>query len=167
MSTPSNTDGIAKVSKLIESARISMLTTMTDDGKHVSRPMALQQVEFDGNLWFFANENSATAKEIKANPSVNVSFSNSKNNEWTSIAGSAVVVHDLAKAKELWNPILTAWFNDGLETPGLTLIRVHVESAQYWDGPDSKVVSLLGMVRAAVTRNSDNYPDTQEGTIVL
>lgn len=167
MSTPSRADGIATIAKLIESTRISMLTTMTDDGTHVSRPMTLQQIDSDGVMWFFANENSATAKEITANPSVNVSFSNTKDSEWTSIAGSAAVVHDHAKAQELWNPLLAAWFTDGLETPGLTLLRVQVDSAQYWDGPDSKVVSLLGMVRAAITRNSDNYPDTQAGTIVL
>ena len=43
------TDGTAKVAELVDAARICMLTTMTDDGQHVSRPMALQDVEFDGD----------------------------------------------------------------------------------------------------------------------
>lgn len=37
--------------------------------------------------------------------------------------GTAAIVHDEAKEEELRNPILNAWFSDGLETPGLALIR--------------------------------------------
>ena len=44
--------------ELVDRARIGMLTTMTESGKHVSRPMALQEVEFDGDLWFFCYDDS-------------------------------------------------------------------------------------------------------------
>jgi general stress protein 26 len=47
-------NGVAKVAELVERATICMLTTMTADGRHMTRPMALQEVEFDGDLWFFA-----------------------------------------------------------------------------------------------------------------
>ncbi len=43
-------DGVAKVAELVERATICMLTTMTADGRHLARPMALQDVEFDGDL---------------------------------------------------------------------------------------------------------------------
>jgi len=36
-----------------------MLTTVTESAKHVSRPMALQEVEFDRALWFFCYDDSA------------------------------------------------------------------------------------------------------------
>ena len=49
---------------LIKGARISMLTTMTTDGKHVSRPMAVQDVEFDGDLWFFAYSDSDAVAQV-------------------------------------------------------------------------------------------------------
>lgn len=143
-----------------------MLTTMTSEGAHVSRPMGLQQVEFDGDLWFFASEDSDKVAEISAEASVNVSFSDSKASSWTSVSGTAEIVHDRAKAEELWNPILQAWFTDGLDTPGLTLIKVHADTAEYWDGPSSKVVRLVGMVRAAVTHNPDAVPGENE-TVTL
>jgi general stress protein 26 len=38
---------VRHVAELVDRARISMFTTMTESGKHVSRPMALQDVEFD------------------------------------------------------------------------------------------------------------------------
>jgi general stress protein 26 len=140
-----------KLTELIKNARMAMLTTMTVDGKHVSRPMALQEAEFDGDLWFFTYENSAKVHDITLQPEVNVSFSDKNANAWVSIAGYAEVVHDRSKAEQLWNPLLKAWFPDGLDTEGLTLLRVRADSAQYWDAPNSKVANLLAMAKAAVT----------------
>jgi general stress protein 26 len=150
------------VAELVERAEIGMLTTMTRDGRHVSRPMALQRTEFDGDLWFFAYQDSDKVAQISVHPEVNVSFSNTKQSEWTSLTGTAAVVHDRAKAEELWSPPLEAWFEDGLDTPGLTLIRVHAQSAEYWESPSSKVVRLLGMATAAVTGDPERFPSTNE-----
>jgi general stress protein 26 len=150
------------VAELVERAEIGMLTTMTRDGRHVSRPMALQRTEFDGDLWFFAYQDSDKVAQISVHPEVNVSFSNTKQSEWTSLTGTAAVVHDRAKAEELWSPPLEAWFEDGLDTPGLTLIRVHAQSAEYWESPSGKVVRLLGMATAAVTGDPERFPSTNE-----
>lgn len=139
------------VTKLLRDARIAMLTTMTDDGRHVSRPMGLQEVEFDGDLWFFTEETSHKVAEVRQRPQVNVAVSDQKHSAWVSISGTAEVVHDRARAEELWNPFLKAWFPDGVETPGLTLIKVRADSAEYWDSPSAKVVQLVGLVKAAVT----------------
>jgi general stress protein 26 len=155
-------ESAAHVAELVDRAQICMLTTMTADGRHVSRPMALQEAEFDGDLWFFAYEDSAKVSQLRSNPQVNVSFSNSKQSEWTSISGAAEVVHNPEKAEQLWSPPLKAWFEDGLDTPGLTLIKVHAGTAEYWEGPSSKVVRLLGVARAAAARDKDAFPGTNE-----
>ena len=42
-----------KVAELIKGQKFGFLTTTTPEGKLTSRPMALQEVEFDGDLWFF------------------------------------------------------------------------------------------------------------------
>ena len=47
-----------KVAELAKGIRVAMLTTIDDAGHYVSRPMAQQQVEFDGDLWFFAERHS-------------------------------------------------------------------------------------------------------------
>ena len=148
------------IAELVSDAKVGMLTTTTAEGKQVSRPMGLQEAEFDGDLWFFAYDDSAKVAQIKATPEVNVSFSDSKNSSWTSIAGRAEIVHDRAKAEELYSPTLKAWFPDGLETPGMTLIKIHADTAEYWEGPDSTAGFVLGVVRAAVTKNPDNDPIT-------
>ncbi|GAA2563087.1 pyridoxamine 5'-phosphate oxidase family protein [Winogradskya consettensis] len=152
--------------ELVKAARIGMLTTMTVDGRHVSRPMGLQEVEFDGDLWFFTYSDADLVAQIKVNPQVNVSFSDDKQHSWTSVSGTAVQVDDRAKAEQLWNPMLKAWFPEGLETPTLTLVKVNAETAEYWEAAhSSKVVTLLGAVKAAVTGKT---PDAGENeTVVL
>ena len=153
-----------KVKKMAADAKICMLTTRTRDGKLVSRPMALQDIEFEGELWFFTYAGSDLAAEIEVHPQVNVAFSDPKQHNWVSIAGTATRVDDHAKAKELWNPLLKAWFPDGLETPGLILVRVHGESAEYWEAAhSSKVVTMLGFAKAAVTGKT---PDAGENETV-
>jgi general stress protein 26 len=161
--TPSGRDeAVATVAKLVERARICMLTTTTADGSHVSRPMAVQEVAFDGDLWFFCDDASEKAGQVRSRPQVNVAFSDTKHSAWTSIAGRASVVHDRDKAEELWSPALEVWFADGLETPGLALLKVETETAEYWDAPDSKVKQLVGGLRAAVSGDPDKFPATNE-----
>ena len=159
-----NAEARAKITELVRKARFCMLTTMTEDGRHVSRPMGLQEAEFDGDLWFFADADSDKAREITRHPQVNVSFANAKSNAWVSVAGAATIGFDRAKAEELWNPFLKAWFPDGLDTPGVTLIKVHAESAEYWDAPNSKVVTLIGYAKAAVTGKRPDPGDNREVT---
>ena len=87
-----------------------------------------------------------------------MSLSNDKQSEWTSIAGTAEVVHDRAKAEQLWSKPLEAWFPDGLDTEGLALIKVHGDTAEYWDAATSKVKQLLGLRRAITRDNPDEFP---------
>ena len=150
------------VAGLVSQARVAMLTTTTVDGKRVSRPMGLQEAEFDGDLWFFADEDSAEVGQIRADPEVDVAFSDAKNSAWTSIAGRAEVVHDRGRAEALCTPTLKAWFPDGLDTPGLTLIRVRADSAEHWEGPSTTVGWVIGTARAAVTRDPSKDPITDD-----
>ena len=155
------TDRRAKVTELVRDARICMLTTMTGDGRHVSRPMALQDAEFDGDLWFFTFADSNKAREIRMHPEVNVSFSAKQ--AWVSVSGTAEQVSDRAKAEQLWNPLLKAWFPDGLDTPGVTLLKVHAHSAEYWESAhSSRVVELLGYAKAAVTKRPPDAGENEE-----
>ena len=71
-------DGRQTVIELVERADSAMLTTMTADGDHVSRPMAVQEAEFDGDLWFFTYDDSAKARQIAQHPKVNVAIANDK-----------------------------------------------------------------------------------------
>ena len=57
-STPASGDDIKKLWGMIKDIRVTMMTTIDDDGTLRSRPMVAQQSEFDGDLWFFTWINS-------------------------------------------------------------------------------------------------------------
>ena len=143
--------GIAKIRQLLEGNRIAMLTTISEEDGLRSRPMALQSTEFDGELWFFTEANSWKIDEIAADPEVNVSVSDESKQRYISLSGTAQWVNDREKIKELWSPVVKAWFPGGPDDPNLTLLRVDVTGAEYWDGPGSKIVQLFGLARAVVT----------------
>jgi general stress protein 26 len=70
---------------------------------------------------------------------------------WVAVAGRAEVVDDRAKARELWNAAVEAWFPDGPDDPNVVLLRVDGESAEYWDTPGGRVATALSLVKAKVT----------------
>jgi general stress protein 26 len=144
-----NAEARSRITELVKESRICMLTTTADDGRQVSRPMGLQDSEFDGVLWFFAMADSSVAKQVQTHPQVNVAFGNPKGNMWVSIAGTATPEVDKGKASLLWNPSLEPWFPDGIETPGITLIRVQAQTADFWDSS-----GLMGQAKAMLTGKS-------------
>lgn len=142
-------DDVAKVAELTKGIRIAMLTTIDADGHLTARPMAQQQVEFDGDLWFFVERSSRTAENLAAQPRAGVSLSS--NDAWVSLAGTAEVISDVAKARELWNPWVEAWLPQGPEDPDVGLIHFHAEAGEYWDSPGGRIASALSFVKAKVT----------------
>src|SRR6476620_2025349 len=78
---------VAKVAKLTKDIRIGMMTTVGPDGHFVSRPMAQQEVEFDGDLWFFAERGSRKVAHIAADPHVGLTLTS--NDTWISLDGEA------------------------------------------------------------------------------
>jgi len=149
-----HTESIEKVRDLIKGIRIALLTTSEADGTLRSRPMGTQEAEFDGDLWFFTKKDSAKIDEIAADPQVNVSYSDPGKMSYVSVSGTARMVEDKAKMKELWQPTLKMWFPDGLDDPEITLLKVEVSQAEYWDSPSNKFVRVAGFVKAMATGNT-------------
>jgi general stress protein 26 len=143
---------VRRLAKLVEKIHFTMLTTVNrEDGALRSRPMTLQAREFDGEFWFFAGKHTAAVEDLMANSSVNLAFADPAHSRYVSVVGMGEVIDDKEKARELWNPVFKAWFPEGLEDPELTLIRVQVESADFWETPSSKVVQLAGFAKAMLT----------------
>jgi general stress protein 26 len=150
---------IAKVAELTKKARIAVLTTIDATGALVSRPLAMQDSEFDGQLWFFTQDPSPKVADIVAHANVNVSME--AGNGWVSIAGTASVSHDQAKIDELWNKFAEAWFEKGREDPTIALIRVDADTVEYWAAEEPRAVTLLKTVGAMVTGGTPDVPESK------
>lgn len=143
-------ESVEKLNGLIKDVEIAMLTTF-DGGVLRSRPMQTQEAEFNGDLWFFTNSDTHKTEEIEKDNRVNVSYSSPAQNTYVSVSGTASLTQDREKMEELWNPVLKAWFPEGLDDPTLTLLKVSVEQAEYWDSASSAIVKMVGFVKAIVT----------------
>lgn len=143
------TDDARTVARLMKGERFGFLTTITMDGRLTSRPMTLQEVEFDGDLWFFAERDSTPVQHITASPEVNVGVGSG--GTWVSLTGDAVVVGDAAKKRELWNSAVEAWFPQGPDDDSVVLIKVEADSAEYWDAPGGRLATAFSFVKAKVT----------------
>jgi general stress protein 26 len=122
-----------KVALMIRGIKAAMLTTTAPDGTLHSRPMATQEAEFDGVLWFFTRAESGKVDDIQHDAEVNVSYASPEDHRYVSLSGRASLVRDREKIEELWDPSYRVWFAKGLDDPELALLRVDVRSAAYWD----------------------------------
>ena len=154
-------NSIEKIRKLTEDIDFCMLTTI-DAGHMRSRPMSTQQTEFDGDLWFFTDDNTHKIDEIAKDNRVCAAYAKPESDTYVSISGRAEVVRDPAKMEELWSPVLKAWFPDGLEDPHLCLLKVTAEQAEYWDSPSGKLVQLFGFVKAIATGEEADWGENKK-----
>ena len=144
-------EGIAKIGELIKDIRICMMTTAAGDGSFDSRPMATQKTEFDGTLWFLTRGESGKVGEIASDSHVSLLYSDPGDSSYVAVKGHASISHDRAKIRELWNPMYKAWFPDGEDDPAITVLKVEVTEAQYWEASSSKLVMGIKYLAAAVT----------------
>lgn len=135
--------------EIAQDARFCMLASTAAGGELQSRPMTPQQVDDDLEAWFFVSRSSDQADDIAARPQVNLAFSGSS--DWLSVAGRATLVDDRALVREMWNPVVGAWFPDGPDDPDVVLLRVDADSAEYWKAPGGRLASLLSFVKAKAT----------------
>jgi general stress protein 26 len=157
--SPNQAESIQKLRELTEDIHIAMLTTVDADGALRSRPMGTRAIEPDGSLWFFTETDAAKVGEVARDQQVNVAFSH-PTDRWVSASGTATLVRDHEKMRQLWNPFVQAWFPQGPDGDNIALLRVQVTQAEYWEAPGGAVVQLFKIARSVIT----HQPPTDIGT---
>ena len=156
--TDATEDQLQQLATLIDKARIGIITTVNADGHLVSRPMAIKEREFDGDLWFFTEDPSHKTEEVRVVPEVNVAIDSGKG--WVSLAGTAEIVTDKAKIDELWDTGAAAWFEQGRDDPKVALLKVTAHTAAVWATDQPKPLILLKYARAAVAGGRPNVGES-------
>lgn len=149
-------NSLDKLWDMIKDIRFSMFTTRSHQATHAghlhSRPMTTQNKRLDGgSLWFFMSRSSGPVADLMAEPTVNVSYADPDKDVYVSVSGTARVVNDPDKIRELWNKASEAWFPEGPDDPDLALVMVNATHAHYWDIKENKLVQLLAMTKAVIT----------------
>ena len=135
MSQQSLTDLAAKMRGI----DIAILSTKTESGQIASRPMSNNgDVEYDGDSYYFTYEQARTVRDIERDPEVSLAFSSKPGllgggGLYVAVEGKARLIRDKAAFKDHWTPDLEVWFERGVDTPGLVLIRVQAERIKFWE----------------------------------
>lgn len=159
-----NRDAIEKIKELTDKNKTCFFCTRgaDNDGMDV-RPMALQQVDDEGNMWFLSASDSHKNQEIIRDNSVHLLFQGSPHSDFLSVHGKASISTDKKKIKELWEPVIKTWFTGGVDDPRITVIKVQPEEGYYWDNKHGNAVAGIKMlIGAAVGKTLD---DSIEGKL--
>jgi general stress protein 26 len=111
---------------LIKDTRFCMLAHRHTDGTLHSHPLTTQNKALDEgrSLYFFVSRSSEVGQRLQQDGNVNLAYANPDKDTWVSITGTARVLEDAAKKRELFNPIAKAWFPNGPDDPDMELVEV-------------------------------------------
>lgn len=146
---------LKEISERMRDIDFTILSTWTENGAIAGRPMSNNRdVEYDGDSYFFACEDTRTIGDIRRHPKVGLGFQSKSGllgmkPFFLTVEGQAELIKDKSRFAEHWNKDLDAWFKQGIDTPGLTLIKVHADRLHYWDGYDEGELDL-SRLKAAV-----------------
>ncbi len=140
-----------KVWSLIKDIGIALLVTHGADGKLHSRPLAAAQKTFDGKLWFLTQESTPKLGELGHNPNVLLAYSDPKSQSYVSVSGTAQILVDPEKTREIWSATQRLWFPQGPDEADIRLICVTVESAEFWDRPSMPFIYAYHYIKTRLT----------------
>ena len=143
-------DAVQKIREIAKDANICMFVTNLKKLPLDGRPMATQEVDDEGNIWFMSDKNSNKHFDIEQDDRVQLFFSHTGNYEYLSLFGRAEFVNDKSKIEELWTRMAKTWFKQGKDDPNIELIKVTPEDAYYWDTKNSKMVSLIKFAMGSI-----------------
>jgi general stress protein 26 len=133
---------LARLGEMVGDIDIVMFSNNTRTGDLESRPMTPIEMDEGGGIWFFARRNSPV---FDGTGPVNIAFVDHARSIYVSVMGTAAMVDDRARVRELWTPLARPWFPDGPDAPDLALLRVLPNTADIWDAPHSKVLRVLAL----------------------
>lgn len=137
----SSEDQVTTLLEKAEEVDVCMLTTTEDDGRIVSRPMAIQAIDDDHTIWFLTRVDTPTMREATGGQQVNIAVM--EKDFWASISGTAMAVQDVDRKKEFWSKATAAFFQDAKpEDPEIVLLKVNPDTAQYWQSPGKPAMAV-------------------------
>ncbi len=152
-----NEEAVIKLKELADAAGTCMFCTSLSKFPHTARPMALQEVDESGKLWFISSTESHKNQDIENDNRVSLYFQNNGAYEFLAVSGYAQIHTDKLTIDKYWTSFANAWF-DGKDDPTVSIISVEPVDSNYWDTKDGKIISFIKMSFMAITgtKGDDN-----------
>lgn len=138
---------LAEIAKEMAGIDIAILSTHTEGGEIANRPMSNNgDVTYDGTSHYFTFEQARVVSDIERNPKVALGFSSASgifsDGIYVAVEGTAELIRDKAAFQQHWAADLDKWFDKGVDTPGIVLIKVKAARATYWKGSEEGEVEV-------------------------
>ncbi len=130
---------ISRIWDIVEKARVGMLTTQFGGGLR-ARPLHARPDRNAGIIWFVTDVRGTKDDEIGAAHDVGLVFIDEGDRVYLSVTGSASVIRDATKTKEVWKKTDDMWLPGGPDDPNVRLLRMQPVSAELWEGSSSAAV---------------------------
>ena len=109
-----------------------MMTTLDGRGSIYSRPMSNNaSLDVEGNTYFFSMEKTKKISNIQETPRVSLSYQGAEG-LFIQVYGEGHIIRQKSRMEPYWSEELNAWFQDGLDTAGLVMIRVKAKWIAWW-----------------------------------
>ena len=155
-----------KIRELTGKASTCFFCTRLQTGKpFATRPMAIQQVDDAGDIWFLSAMDSYKNRDIAEDPTVQLLFQGSDYSDFLQLYGMATISQDKRKIKELWNPMLKTWFTEGVDDPRISVIRFSPVEGYYWDTKHNMAIGMIKRLAGAITGKT--LDDSIEGKVLV
>lgn len=136
------------LSENMKAIDFGMLSTRTEGGAFASRPMSNNgEVDYDGTSHFFTYEQARSVADIERHAEVGLTFTGAQGPGGQSalfiaVQGTAQLIRDKASFAAHWTSDLDRWFEQGVDTPGIVMIRVQAARIHYWQGVQQGDIAL-------------------------
>lgn len=136
------------LSKKMAKLDFTMMATRSSDGTMTARPMSNNgDVEYRGDSYFFAYDSSRKVADLRADTQVTLSYTGAAGMLggpplFVTVSGTAALVDDKAAFADHWTKDLDRYFPQGIDTPGVVMIRVEAKAIRYWDGGDEGEIAI-------------------------
>jgi hypothetical protein len=111
------------------------------------RPLTVARVH-DDCIDILVDGGAEWARRFDPDDRVHVTVAKDRDNTWVSLVANGRLSTDSALIDELWNPMASAYFEDGRDTPDIAAMCITVGDGRYWSSPSGRIGSLVSMVRA-------------------
>lgn len=123
---------LKSIAEKMKNLDLCMMVTADGRGTFHSRPMSNNgKVEYDGNSWFFTYEGSNKVKQLEKDHTVSLIFQ-TIDLLFIECYGTASIIKQKSILEDKWIDELSRWFPEGLETPGICLVKVTASRVKYW-----------------------------------
>ena len=138
---------LKRVSEQMSGIDVAILSTHGQGEEIANRPMSNNgDVEYNGTTYFFSYDGAQCVSDIERNPKVALGYTTEgglfTGAVYIAVDGSAELIRDKAAFAQHWTADLDKWFEKGVDTPGLVLLKIRATRIKVWERNEEQELIL-------------------------